>query len=285
MRNKVNGVVYVATGERFVASAIESIKSLRIHEPEVDIELFTDKDIKEFQFANLNIRIIINPEFNWNDKITAIAETSFAKAIYIDVDTYVVRPFVKEIFAELDNSDLIVRSGMSFNFKGESELVTPLISQFNTGVIGFNSSKFSDIALEWASLRAMYSESKFPGSGDQPSFRLAVANSRLRIRELPSDFNFMGTDTIIDKVRIVHFAGVRTKIHSKRNINKALALSKFPPGTLCVYWLPIFDGSVHYLNLIRIVLSWQITQLRTYATQRGINRKSIHVLKEKFSKK
>ena len=281
MRNKDNGVVYVATGDRFVESAFESIKSLRIHEPEVNIELFTDKHINQSQFENLTIRIIDDPEFNWNDKITAILETCFGKAIYIDVDTYIVRPFAKEIFAELDDSDLIVRSGMSFNFMEECELVPPLISQFNTGVIGFNSSKFRVVALEWESLRAVYSESKYPGSTDQPSFRLAVANSRLKIQELPSDFNFMGTDTIIDKVRIVHFAGMRKKIHSKRNIDKAIALSKFPPGTLCVYWLPIYDGSVHYLNLFRIMLSWQITEWRTYATRRGINRKLIHLLLKK----
>ena len=266
------GVLYVATGDRFAAMALQSVKFLRRVEPRVRVAIATHDTSSATLSANFDLLLKLNdPLFNYHDKVEGMAISPFARTIMMDCDTLAIRPFVRDIADCLESADLVARSNMVFNEPWELEGFPRVRSQFNTGVLGVTREAIRVLVPRWRSHRDAH-----PDAPDQATFRLAVLSCDLRVCELPHDYNFMPVDYVVDAVRVVHFSDVRARnIFSRSRVGRAYNLRSAAPGTLCIFWRPVLDHKVHPLGA-GLSLATQLGRSgRTWLAERGVNRRRV----------
>jgi hypothetical protein len=172
------GVIYSVTGCEFAILAIRSAKSMKDHHPEVSVTLFIDETIHRGTFGEFKlfdrIEYIENPEFNWNDKIHGIQNTPYKKTLYLDADTFVVRP-VRMRFSTGFSTIRSTSAGRWGSTSSGSIKTTPSVSQFNTGVIAYEMTpEFEEFVSRWREPRT-----EKPEGHDQPTFREALLLSRI----------------------------------------------------------------------------------------------------------
>src|SRR5882757_8776162 len=101
MGNSERGIIYVATGGRFVAEARQSALSARRHMPDLPILLYTDQpEIGGGAPFDL-VRKLEHPRHFFVDKVAPLAASPFEKTLFLDTDTFVCDP-VYDLFAVLD---------------------------------------------------------------------------------------------------------------------------------------------------------------------------------------
>lgn len=199
------GVVYIASGETFLEAANKSAQSVRVHNPELSIALFTDESVKYEVFDE-----IIQVEYSINEKGDSILSEEhvlFDKNLYLDADTYVTTD-ITDMFEILDRSEIALahneaRAWYHNDFYNSHGIKIPeTFPEYNSGVIGFrNSERVTSMFSEWQSL---YKD--FGYERNQPALRVALFNSNLNIATLPPEYNFM-THTIgfaSGNVKILH---------------------------------------------------------------------------------
>ena len=99
------GIVYVATGEKYVKEAGISARMVRRWMPDVSISLFTD-----FTGNNLppffdNTFHLSDPAHSFFDKIEPLINSPYEKTLFLDTDTLMVES-VYELFELIDKFDL-----------------------------------------------------------------------------------------------------------------------------------------------------------------------------------
>jgi hypothetical protein len=179
------GLLYVATGARFIKEAIASAESAREHMPSIPIALFTDQSCEAGMFDY--IEKVESPEYYVTDKIRPLRSTPFQKTLFLDTDTIVCRDF-SEIFTLLDRFELAavpdVRGGW---YPSECNRVFP---EFNTGVIAYRKTEaVLDTFRNWEAIYESQLNSDIQPPHDQPSFRDAVYRSPVQFVMLPFEYN------------------------------------------------------------------------------------------------
>lgn len=201
------GIVYMATGDRYIEEAIISVTSLKQHLPDIPVTIFSDRAIGHPGFDR---EILLdNPQYNWSDKIAQMYASPYDYTLFIDTDTYICDDF-SEIFALLDNFDLGV---VHAPYRESHKLELPdSFPEMNTGVILFKKSpKVEQFFKNWTTIYQQHIEHRqeqqkreaFP---DQPAFRQALYESPLRIATLPTEYNcrFIYPVSVDGKVKILH---------------------------------------------------------------------------------
>ena len=211
MSEKSNGVVYAATGTKFVRFFEISGARLRAVEPNLNIAVFTDEAhaerIESLKIGNCDIHVLEEPTFSHFDKTLALQKTPFEKSIFLDADTLAIRPFSEELFEALEYSPILARSaGIGFSYEWEYSNYPAAIPQFNTGVLAY---RFSDTYKIFEIWSRSSTDVKNTNSVDQPFFRSACIEANKIPSELPAHYNFQDFDMAVLPVRIRHF--VRTK--------------------------------------------------------------------------
>lgn len=178
------GVLYVARGAGYLDLAMASAESLRRYAPDLPIDLFTDQPAPCGPFD----RVRPIPDSGTRDKIACMAETRFARTLFLDCDTLVLNP-LGDLFELLERFDLAVchdvrRTGPLIR-QGWRVQTPYAFPQMNTGVMLYRRSPAMLAFLaDWA---AAYAEA---GIGrDQPTFRDLLWMSDLRFYVLPEEFN------------------------------------------------------------------------------------------------
>ncbi len=216
-----------------------------------------------------------NPKSSFDHKIDALNLTSFKKTLYPDCDTTAIRPMAAEPSLALDSTDLVARPGMSFNEDWETSELLSVFPQFSAGVIGFSSHAIRISLPEWR----RYLEN-YPGATDQARLRLDCFQAPVKILPLTYDYNFMGFDTIVNPVKIAHFANVRWReIFCKKRVERGMALSRRTAGTHCIYWRPVWGERTYLVDLAACVIQLTIAFVRTRIAMKGFTRK---IIKSKF---
>ena len=124
------GVLYIATGLRYVQEALTSARSLRAAMPWIPITMLVDS-LPE-QSDQIDVRVINHPIFGYGDKVKYINASPYNKTLFIDTDTFVCGD-LSECFALLDQFDLLVaHDALRVNIDSAIE---PRFPEFNTGVI------------------------------------------------------------------------------------------------------------------------------------------------------
>jgi hypothetical protein len=181
------GVIYVATGQKYIDEACVSAASLKDKMPDMHVTLFSDRDVRVGHFDK--IVLIENPHYGMADKILSIQQSPYERTLYLDADTYICDD-VSELFALLDRFDIAAtHKGRRFWFPAEG--VPESFPEFNGGVISFkNSPLVRDLFVDWYRRFKHHKPSAdFPAVPDEAAFREAMYFSNVRIATLTSEYN------------------------------------------------------------------------------------------------
>lgn len=178
------GVLYVATGEAHVAAARASAGSVRRHNPELAIAIFTDVTAPGDEFGT----VLPIPDPHARSKVDRLGESPFAETLYLDSDTRVLGP-LDDLFRLLERFDLaaahVVHWDKPSYRRAWREAVPMSFPQVNSGVLLYRDSPaVRETLARWresyraAGLRA-----------DQVTLRDTLWSTDLRFTILPPQFN------------------------------------------------------------------------------------------------
>jgi hypothetical protein len=223
------GILYFATGAKYVAEAAASAGSAKKLMPSVPIALVTDEAKAPAPFD----RTIQIPggEYPLLAKVRSLGLTPFRRTVFLDSDTFVARP-IEELFDLLDAFDIAAAHAplrlSTFRFK-EQEIflggVPTCFPEYNTGVVAYRADPEVLKALTaWALLyeRQLAGRLK-PWTWDQLSFRETIYKSGLKLATLSNEYNYRlpFPQVTCGPVKVLHgrnadIAGVLQQINQHR---------------------------------------------------------------------
>jgi len=227
------GVLYIAYNQVYLREAINSAESVKRHCPDIRIALFSNSDPNAGCFDDF--REI--PVSHVNHKIDVIDQSPYERTIYLDSDTKIVFP-IYGMLDLMERFDLAAchdfarkrKSFKSNNAIEDYEKIPYEFPEYNGGVMVFRKNeKVLNFFENWRSL--FYRHRDTTGNKDQPSLRIALWNSNLKIHTMPPEFNIRSLEHQrkahkmsgeletfeIMRPRILHWRGV--------NLNKAFSLT------------------------------------------------------------
>ena len=206
MEHPASGVIFCATGERYVAMAKAAAAGIRKFDPNVPCDLFSDTDGPVEGFDQTHK--VENP--SRYSKIEAMLNSRFEKTLFLDADTFVVNP-ISDVFSLLDRFDIALVHDPEPNSPHGRRLwrqdVPASFPQYNSGVVGLRRTDAVQSLLN-AWLTGLL---EGDGGRDQPALRELLWLSDLRIATLPPEFNFCDIDQLAffrrssPAPRIVHY--------------------------------------------------------------------------------
>jgi hypothetical protein len=178
------GVIYVAEGAGYLDLARASAESLAAQEPGLPLDLYTDRPAPDWPHGEVHPL----PAFPGRPKIAAMAASRFARTLFLDCDTLVLRP-LGDLFELLDRFELAVahdmRRASPLIREGWRQATPYAFPQMNTGVLLYRDSPAMRGFLDaWM---AAYASAGSPR--DQVTFKDLLWSSDLRFYVLPPEFN------------------------------------------------------------------------------------------------
>lgn len=252
------GVVYIATGQKYIDEACLSVASLKAKLPDLNTTLFADKPVNHSNFDN--VFIIENPKYSYIDKIEYMYQSPYQKTLFLDTDTFVCSNF-QEIFSLLDRFELAA----AHEPIRESFVIKEIPESFpemNTGVVLFKKSpQVEKFFSDWLKFyqRDLNLPTKPPH--DQPAFREALyKNHELQIATLSPEYNCRCLRTVYvgGEVKILHAheSSARYSLPElSKYINREIKNRVFVPGLglVCVdkskWWMLNFITEKQIIKL------------------------------------
>lgn len=201
------GILYIATGTKYIQEAIASAKSVRQVMSDIPLAIYLDdpdqlpKKLFDFVYQ------INNPQFSYIDKVVLLQKTPFKQTLFLDTDTLVIDR-IDELKTLLSKFDLActhapVRSSHNMSMCPDA------FAELNTGVILYRQSDaVNHLFQSWTRIYQEQLESDRPPLHDQPAFRQAIFESDINLYILPPEYNlrtvmpmFIGGNA---KVKILH---------------------------------------------------------------------------------
>lgn len=201
------GIVYIATGRKYLAEAEYSARSVRRVSPRVPIAIFSDGSPPSSLF---DIRLTLaQPEYSFVDKINALTRTPFDKTLFLDTDTFAMEP-VEEMFELLERFD-IAAAAEPARYLYQIAGVPVAFPELNSGVLLYkkNNDVF-EVIRQWDKMYRDEIASKISVGilpwHDQLSFTRALYGSKLSFFLLPPEFNarVLMPQAISGPIRIAH---------------------------------------------------------------------------------
>ena len=231
MSGATRGVVYVATGDRYVAEAAESLASLRLSNPGLAAALITDHHTPPGGWEL--VIPLPSPTYSLRDKI-AMRCVPWETVLFLDTDTFIATG-LSHLFEMLESGFDLFAHQLFEGHNYELEGVPHSFPEFNTGVIGFRNTpsvqrQLFDAWGHW------YDEYSSVTRCDQRSFRKAVYISGLRHAVLPPEYNFrpLATNFAIMNLRIIHGRPVSSLDALRRTVDVNLVHRAYVPRFKCV---------------------------------------------------
>lgn len=180
--NGRRGVLYVATGAAHVAAAGASAASVRAHNPDLELALFTDgEDPGGFD------RVLALPAAHARSKVDVLGESPFEETLYLDTDTRVVAPLAP-LFRLLERFDFAAAHVVHWDKRSYQRQwradVPDAFPQVNSGVLLFRRPGAERLLAAW---RESYHAAGI--AADQVTLRDALWSTDLRFTILPPQFN------------------------------------------------------------------------------------------------
>lgn len=186
------GCLYIATGGKYVRSALQSADSVLCHTTDIGTHLFTSINQLEVTTRErvLNtfdsVQDIKSPHAR--SKVDYIRRSPFDRTLYLDSDTRVVSG-IRDVFAVLDQFDIaLAHAHARYNPRTQAiwrHDIPEAFPQFNGGVIAYrDSANVNRLLCDWASA---YHKADF--TKDQVTLRELLWLSDLRIATLPPEYN------------------------------------------------------------------------------------------------
>lgn len=191
MKEKKTGVFYIATGEMYVVSSINSAKSV-LHncKGKVGVSICCDKENEKLaKKSGLfdQVTLVKNPHIR--SKVDCLAYTPYERTLYLDADTVIVSD-ITEMFDLLDRFDIALAHAHNRNRERSTEPwrkpLPKAFPQFNSGVMLYRwNKKTEQLCKDWSKY---YPEAGF--KMDQVTLRELLWNSDLHLYALPPEYNY-----------------------------------------------------------------------------------------------
>jgi len=217
------GVLYIATGEKYLSEAKTSAKSVRDNMPDIGIALLTDQDISSELFDIVQCADDLTEDFS--SSIIRPSMSPFDRTLFLDTDTYLTAG-VTELFDVLGQYDLAVAPAP---IKDSAKEVPAPWTQFNTGVIAYCANdavhelftRWNDIYEKW---RKEHEEVR-----NQPAFLKAVYESNIDLFTLDPKYNarLFSPGSLYGEAKIVHGRPEVDLETAARQINESSRLRAF----------------------------------------------------------
>jgi hypothetical protein len=193
------GYIYIASnhvgGEQkinYLQEAVNSARSLRKVDTQAHITLYTNQKINDFTKIFNKIEIV---EMSLRCKQEILSLSPYDKTIYIDTDTYINHSIV-DLFEMLDNYEILGVHDYARKriFDMEEYMRIPYaFSEINGGIIAFRKCERWKLLIElWNKYYQKYIKITI---WDQPSFRIALWESQIKLYCLPVEYNRRGLHT------------------------------------------------------------------------------------------
>ena len=186
-----NGFLYIVSGEGYAKECLFSIKSLKKYNSE-KICVFSEEKYRKMFEQECDYFFDIKSKLQ-RPKVEFISQSPFENTVYLDSDTF-INSNISDLFQLLSKYDF----GGVFCNSRKRENYSKLISKYknipysfseiNTGVMVFNNSqKIQNFFQKWNSYYYQYFS--LTNGWDQPSFRVALWESDIKICHLPPEYN------------------------------------------------------------------------------------------------
>jgi len=185
------GIIYVATGARFVKEAEMSAQSVRRWMPEMPVTIWTDDPARVSRSLFTEIRKIEKPTFSFLDRFDPFCQTPYAQTLYLDTDTLLLGS-VHEVFEILDRFDFACAHG-PVRGTDSPELLADCPTTFvepNAGVLAYKrNAETLRLFQLWAERYQQQLREFSHRKNDQPALRRVLWESKIRFVTLPPEYN------------------------------------------------------------------------------------------------
>ena len=183
-----SGVVFVATGARYIACAEAAAQSVRHHMPDVPIALFTNATQLGVNVSDVFNQVIELESVHHRSKVDCLMNSPFERTLFLDADIRVLED-VSDLFDVLERFDIAMAQAHARNRPATravwNQELPDAFPQFNTGVLVVRRN------AQTQTLFQNWSES-YKAAGfrkDQVTLRELLWNSDLRLATLPPEYN------------------------------------------------------------------------------------------------
>jgi len=193
------GILYVATGKKYVEEAIFSAISCK-RTNSYPIALITDSEDYILPKNLFNIVIVKSAEYNYIDKLL-LKYTPFEQTIFLDTDTFVTDR-LDDLFRILDYREFAIHQADE-GYEFSMPEISNAMPEFNTGVIAYRLTKNVKLLIEnWHMAFKKNSHIKT----DQYHLRKTLYESEVKFAIFSSAYNFIiyYPNFVIQSVKILH---------------------------------------------------------------------------------
>lgn len=185
------GIIYIATGRKYIEEALISAQSAKFHMPDVPIALFSDLGTDEIAAAGVIDEIfeLSEVDHSCRDKIRPLLATPFEKTLFLDTDTFLCEP-VYDVFDLLDRFDIALSQAPD-RYQYHLPELPNCFTEFNSGVIAFQKNeKTTGLLASWEETFFNMLNEDEGSYRDQHSLRDALYRSNVQLFVLPPEYNF-----------------------------------------------------------------------------------------------
>ncbi|WPD22729.1 MAG: hypothetical protein SD837_21405 [Candidatus Electrothrix scaldis] len=251
---KSRGVVYVATGEKFVAEALISVRSVKKQMPEIPITLFTDLQelVAHPPDGVDSVFHMTQVTHSCLDKMYPLIESPYERTLFLDTDTYLCAR-IDELFEVLDNYD-IAAAHPPYRVQYYLPDIPECFPEPNTGVIAFKKTpRALEVLKNWSNEYKKQLASPNKPHHDQHSFRAALYHSTARFLVLPQEYNFRNIGPNFagkgSRVKIIHGRHANfERLEARLNATLDYRVFLMHPGRIFTHELVTYKGTLEALS-------------------------------------
>jgi hypothetical protein len=224
------GVIYIATGEKFVAEAEQSLASLRRSNPQLPATLLTDQQPGRPELWN---EVIVAAELKGHGARAKLYmdRAPYARCLFLDTDTMVCGD-LSPGFALLDRFDFAGEHSHSGHHYQVPGLPTSF-PEINSGVLFWRKGEATNKLFErWREIYDADTKKHAGRKWDQKSLRQAVWESEARFTNLPMSYNLMPyfPAALEGRVVVAHGRSMKNLERMKSRLSECDQLRAYVPG-------------------------------------------------------
>jgi hypothetical protein len=182
------GVLYIAFGDNFIKEVLLSAESVKRHNPDLPITLYSDRKV-ESEYIDDNQIIEVR---HIRAKVDYVHTSPYDETIFLDTDT-IIDADITEMYGILEKYDFAICHDLArkrdniINQIPEYKEIPYMFSEVNPGVMVFRK---CDAVMNFFALWRKYFYKYFNRwPYEQPTFRVALWKSDLNFYIMPPEYN------------------------------------------------------------------------------------------------